>query len=1022
MSKKIFAFDLGKASIGYCSREGHDIKEANSIVIDKDHSDISSLRDRRRVSRTTKAHHVREDFFNKLWTECGLEILAKKDKKFTGEFCGKKDNTIYTSCLLRIALLQNKPLEQWQIYKALYNALQRRGYDPNLAWKTSQNEDDKENLELIEKYSQENGIELINSSEYKYPCYYDAIRLGLWSESSPSKLKTYIPTTNILKVRSTNYVAPRSLVEKELAKLWENAQKQIPQLKKYSTEYFLYGEYREAYGSYVNPDYRKFMGTENDWQGVLGQKIPRFNNRIIAKCKLLPKRNVCKAETLENVSFVLLMKLKNLRFTSPTGEKCMLSADSIKEIYNNWLIESNNGEKLNTTITKTKIEKVIGFKILDNTKNINDTMKVNLSGRSSFCRRACQIMNKIILDGIKEPKTMDVAEFIDNVDTPNGITEQEIRTMLSKIGTWDNLYIPDNRNEMAEMADDSRTKTDIMIGNITNAVVRNRLQIFRDLLLGLKSKYGTPDEVIFEFVRDGADNSLYGQKKASDAEKYMKAQEKENEIIKKELEEQNALSGINFEKLKLLKMQGGKCIYSGQNIGISDFDKCEIDHIYPRTMGGNDALYNRVLCYRIENQNKKGRTPYEWLSQDKEKWATYVNRLNEIKQSLGKKKFELLTSKPEDCAKIIDSYNGLAETAHIARVAQQITAFVFGWGLQVEGENRHIFVNNGSSTFAIRKRYHLNSLLGDDEKKNRSNDKHHALDAICISYSRDFKYDEKTGKDTIDGFNPENVKKVIDEIIPYPYTNKKPFKGNTRPEETIYGLRKYGEKTYITKKINITSIEQKDKKIKTIIDEVIKNDLLNKLEEKMSANEWVKMLETYNHPKKQTLVKKVMVVVSEGKLEKDSNGRERIGEYTDFGTKGTNHQFKRSKGHKGQILYFNEKGSVKVMPVYANKSTKEVREQIEQMGCKLYNNGELFYSGCLINVLNDFEANVYYIIIDAQGKNKLVPQKEFVKSGIFKVRTIMSDGTIKLENNSGQEILTSASVLVSKKFKKYKED
>lgn len=76
-------------------------------------------------------------------------------------------------------------------------------------------------------------------------------------------------------------------------------------------------------------------------------------------------------------------------------------------------------------------------------------------------------------------------------------------------------------------------------------------------------------------------------------------------------------------------------------------------------------------------------------------------------------------------------------------------------------------------------RYGLNSLLGNDIKKNRDNDKHHALDAICISFSRDFKYDEESKKDIIKGFTREMVKKVIDEIMPVPYTNKKPFKGNT---------------------------------------------------------------------------------------------------------------------------------------------------------------------------------------------------------------------------------------------------
>lgn len=1035
MGKKVFAFDMGKASIGYCAREDFEIKEANSIIIDKDHSDISSIRDRRRVKKTIIAHKAREQFFVNLWKSCNLTPIDTKDDNFKKEFANKKDSTIYTSCLLRIALLQNKKLEQWQIFKALYNAIQRRGYDANLAWKSAQTNDDKENIELTQKYTQENGIELIKNEKYKYPCYYDAKRLGLWDENFPNRFNQAINLDNVIKVRTTTYVAPRQLVEKELKQLWINAQIQIPELNKYSVEEFLYGEYKEAYGSYVNPEFKKYMGTAHDWQGVLGQKIPRFDNRIIAKCKLLPKRNVCKANTIENVTFVLLMKLKNLRITNNLGEKIILSPEEIKHIYENWLlkVEQNvikmqekckkenktpdkEDKKLDTTITKKEIENVINQVISDKI----EPMKANISGRSSFCKRACQIMNKFILGGYLYPQEMDITEFIDSENSPNGITKQEIQVMLSRIGDWNNLYIPDNRGENINDSEKIRTNTDLIIGSITNPVVRNRLQIFRDLLLSLEKDYGKPDEVIFEFVREGADNSLFGKAKAQAAETNMKAMEKQNQQLVKELKNYDAYSSINFEKLKLLKMQCGQCAYSGQKIGIGDFDKCEIDHIYPRTMGGNDALYNKVLCYRVENQKKQGRTPYEWLSSDKEKWANYVFRLNEIKKSLGKKKFELLTSKPEDCEKLIDSYNGLAETAHIAKVAQQITAVCFCWGLQIEGEKRHIYVNNGSSTHAIRHRYGLNSLLGDDFKKNRDNDKHHALDAICISFSRDFKYDEESKKDIIKGFTREMVKKVIDEIMPVPYTNKKPFKGNTRPLETIYGLRSYNGKSYITQRVSLESIEPKEKKVKTIIDEVIKNDLLEKLNQKIDSKEWANMLQNYIHPKKKTIVKKVMITVSEGSIENDSNGVERIGEFCDFGTKGTKHQFKHSKGHKGQILYFDEKGLVKVMPIYSNIRTQDIKDKLMTMGRKLYNKGEIFYSGCLVEIEKPFVATVYYKETDTDGKEKTISVKQEVPDGIFKVRTIKGDGRIKLENNCGLEILSTANVLVPLNLKKYK--
>ena len=75
MVKKIFAFDMGKSSIGYCAREGLKVLELGSLIIDKDHAEIVSNRDRRRVFKTLNAHKAREKFFNDLWKSCNLEPL-----------------------------------------------------------------------------------------------------------------------------------------------------------------------------------------------------------------------------------------------------------------------------------------------------------------------------------------------------------------------------------------------------------------------------------------------------------------------------------------------------------------------------------------------------------------------------------------------------------------------------------------------------------------------------------------------------------------------------------------------------------------------------------------------------------------------------------------------------------------------------------------------------------------------------------------------------------------------------------
>lgn len=1004
--KKVFAFDMGKASIGYCVREDFAIKDLGSLIIDKDHSSVVDNRNRRRVYRTLKSHRARESWFKQFWESKGLTPFDCNDDKFKKEFASENDETIYNSALLRIALLQGRKLDEWQIYKALHSAIQRKGYDGNVAWATS--EDDKENAEAIKKYSCIDGKELINSDEYKYPCYYDALMLGLWEETKPYELKRSIGL-NPQKVRTSGRVAPRELVIKELSKLWEEAKKQLPQLQNVSVDEFLFGDYREAYASYHNPEWIQYRGTEKDWQGVLGQKIPRFNNRIISKCRLLPKRNVCSAETIEHISLILLMQLKNIRFIDDTTlDQRRLAPFEIKEIYDKKVIEwaqnltdIRTGKKKTATfsIPKTDIEKVVGQKFK---KNEVETLKANTSGRSSFCRRACEIMIDIITSGCN-PLELDIEKYVDKENVKNGITKEEIQSMLSKIGDWNNLFIGDNRDEIAEISKNVDIKSDVLIGNITNPVVRNRLQIFKNLLNNLIEENGKPDEVIFEFVRDGADNSLFGSVKANATMNYMKSQEKENEQLIKELEEHGIDPKQYFLMHKLAKAQDFKCIYSGNRISPSDYTLCEIDHIYPRSMGGNDALYNKVVCYKKENQDKAGRTPYQWLSSDRNRWEDFNTRVNNLKTKLGVKKASLLVLPPDKCEKLIDSYNGLAETAQVAKVASAITHFICGWGMQTVGQERHVYVENGSTTAKIRRTYSLNSILGDDEKKNRSNPKHHALDAICISFARDYKLNEETNRYSIKGFDRPQVEEKIRELMPYPYTHKKPLKANTSPLETIYGKRIIDDKACITSRVALETIKQDMKSIKNIVDKVIKEDLTSKLEEKMPANDWVNMLKNYVHPKKKTKVKKVLTIVSEGSLETDENGRERIGEFADFGNKGTKGQFKHSKGHKGQILYYDQKGSIRVMPIFANKATKEVKEKLLNMGCKLYNGGEVFYSGCLIEIPKDFKAGAVTY-----------------PKGVYLLRTVEKTGQTKIENNSGIQIRTSTNYLVNAEFKKLK--
>lgn len=80
------------------------------------------------------------------------------------------------------------------------------------------------------------------------------------------------------------------------------------------------------------------QGGIGDWQGVVGQKIPRFENRIIGKCVLIPRLNVCKIRkgddgTLRPQSrtaaeVIFLMKLKNMRLKQGSGVRGLAAEES----------------------------------------------------------------------------------------------------------------------------------------------------------------------------------------------------------------------------------------------------------------------------------------------------------------------------------------------------------------------------------------------------------------------------------------------------------------------------------------------------------------------------------------------------------------------------------------------------------------------------------------------------------------------------------------------------------------------
>ncbi len=1077
MTGLIFSFDVGKASLGICVREGNQLHLLESLLIPAEFGDTSDLRPRRRAYLTRLAHKKRENWLLQKWQEAGLALPERQQAgcPFLREFPARGDQTIYNAALLRIALLQERSLAEWQIFKALWASIQHRGYDPDCKWErpsadTITDKDTQENLESLQKFEEALNYNVHSQPAYQFPCYLEAATMGLWNLDNPQALQLRV-SANAGKARGR--VAPRHYVEKEVRALLKNASKQLPALKHLNTEEWLYGPAQEKYASLKN-EYAYHRGSEWDAQGLLSQKVPRFDNRIINKCGMLPKRNVCKANDKEklNVHFVLLQKLKNTRFRLASApEESMegrLNPEQLRDAFHFCLkeIETKQAKEtknlqLSANELKKQIEKTMpGEKIVDHNLGAQDRVNWNLTGRARYCRPALKIMNRILLEGI-DPPNFDMKPYVEA--HPKGITLEELEAMQGRLGkTWDGFHPGDKRQEnlmTARIQTLEQRERDIIaqIGNVNNPVVRHRLTMIDNQIKRLVASYGEPDVVMLEFVRglEGLD----GQKTALEWENTIKTNTRKNDQIRKHLEEAGLkATPWNLERFKLGEEQLWRCPYTDEKLSISNLDDYDVDHIVPvSNLIATDALYNKVLCLHTANRGSNGkndRTPCEWKSLEPD-WNAYLQRVQDrasVAGGYGYRKKALLTSpKARD---LIQNYNGLAETAYIARLTQAMIATRFAWPLGNADENRRIFVNDGRITSKIRRTYQLNELLLSKEEqealeaarnigerrdiwqKNRRNKKHHALDAYCISYAQQFRGETKPNggvrwyaprKNDAPGLEETKglMKQQLDALFP------ETLRRNTKklyPMETIYGYRSRSDSSessqgkqwdsviqrhYLTVRKELTSFLEKDrKKIKLIYDPVLRQALTTLSDQTPNAAEWKELLGKFKHPVLKSAVKKVQVIESQAEAPpvKDETGRTSFGEYKDFGnqkkvdpkgfSKGiTLGQYRHSTANQGQMLVMEGK-KWKVLPVLSHEKRSALLQNLKNQGQKIYQDGALFYAGCQIHVPVFFKA----------GKDEL-------PDGNYNLMSMWSAGPVKISDSNGIEYLTSVNYLTAADFR-----
>jgi CRISPR-associated endonuclease Csn1 len=265
---------------------------------------------------------------------------------------------------------------------------------------------------------------------------------------------------------------------------------------------------------------------------------------------------------------------------------------------------------------------------------------------------------------------------------------------------------------------------------LPNPIVQKALHELRRLINAIIAEYGKPDAIRIEMARDLEMNT----KRYQDFIKQQGKNTKANDEAKEKYQQQAQLSPHlklskypnKTDKLKYRLWQDQKqlCAYSGNTISLSELFSAniEIDHIWPYSLSLDDSYMNKIVCYVRENRNKGQRTPIDAFSGNSEQWNQITQAISRWDRSLKSKRERFFTPTAELQKRDFIS-NQLNDTRYISKVAQTY--------LQTLGAD--ISVSKGTTTAWLRHIWGLNDLIGETDKKERTDHRHHAIDAVVIA-------------------------------------------------------------------------------------------------------------------------------------------------------------------------------------------------------------------------------------------------------------------------------------------------
>jgi len=267
-------------------------------------------------------------------------------------------------------------------------------------------------------------------------------------------------------------------------------------------------------------------------------------------------------------------------------------------------------------------------------------------------------------------------------------------------------------------------------GRIANPSVHIGLNQLRKLVNALIERYGRPAEVHIELTRE----LKLSRERKEVIEEQNKRNRERNEVLAAKLRDLGqAVNAENLQRLKLWEELNPanpadrRCAYTGEQISIGRLfsPEVEIEHILPFERTLDDSMDNKTVSVRRANRDKGARTPHEAFSYSPPgyDWQEILARAANLPV---RKRQRFSETALADFLRGQDFLaRQLTDTAYLSRAAREYLSAICP-------ENRIVSLP-GRLTALLRGKWGLNRLLSDADRKDRSDHRHHAIDAVVVA-------------------------------------------------------------------------------------------------------------------------------------------------------------------------------------------------------------------------------------------------------------------------------------------------